>query len=206
MRATPGQWEETSFRDVFGEKQERNTKSCIRTPITVGKYAITKQSDQYHKSIASADVSSYWIIECGDFVYDPMSAYYGAIGRYDLVDPGIVSPAYRVLSLRNGFESDMIKHVIKSHYVRFQLEAYSSQNNQAGKRRLLHREAFGEVSFPCPEIDEQRRIAELLTAGSREVSLLSGLLDAIQRQKRGLMQQLLTEGRSARNAPRDLTG
>lgn len=191
-RVAQGAWSDVQFGDVFEKKQERNTALRVRTAITVGKYAITRQSDKYTKSVTSADVSNYWVIRPGDFVYDPMSAYYGAIGRYDLGEPGIVSPAYRVQTLKPGFDSDFIKYVLKTHYVRHQLEAYSSQNNQTGKRRLLQRDAFESVSFRCPSLGEQRRVAAVLVEGDREIELLTAQLLARRRQRKGLMRQLLT--------------
>ena len=42
------------------------------------------------------------------------------------------------------------------------------------------------------KLPEQRRIAEVLAACDRELDLLARKRDALQRQKRGLMQQLLT--------------
>jgi type I restriction enzyme S subunit len=49
-----------------------------------------------------------------------------------------------------------------------------------------------EVVFALPSIAEQHRIAEVLAACDRELDLLARKRDALQRQKRGLMQQLLT--------------
>jgi type I restriction enzyme, S subunit len=49
-----------------------------------------------------------------------------------------------------------------------------------------------EAIFALPSIAEQRRIVEALAACDRELDLLARKRDALQRQKRGLMQQLLT--------------
>lgn len=88
-------WSRCAFGDVFIERQDRNHALEADDVVTVGKYAIRRQSEHFTRSVASADLSSYWIISPGDFVYDPMSAYYGAIGRYGAKSDGIVSPAYR---------------------------------------------------------------------------------------------------------------
>lgn len=49
-----------------------------------------------------------------------------------------------------------------------------------------------EAVFTLPSMAEQRRIAEVLAACDHELDLLARKRDALQRQKRGLMQQLLT--------------
>lgn len=48
------------------------------------------------------------------------------------------------------------------------------------------------VELHIPPLDEQRRIAETLTIMQREIDVSHASLDALKRQKRGLMQKLLT--------------
>jgi len=45
---------------------------------------------------------------------------------------------------------------------------------------------------PCPSPDEQKAIAEALTASQQEIDLLKQLADKYKTQKRGLMQKMLT--------------
>ena len=46
--------------------------------------------------------------------------------------------------------------------------------------------------IPLPSLPEQRKIAAVLSACDREIELLHEKLDALKKQKKGLMQQLLT--------------
>ncbi|MBN1583575.1 MAG: restriction endonuclease subunit S, partial [Anaerolineae bacterium] len=48
------------------------------------------------------------------------------------------------------------------------------------------------VNILLPGLAEQIKIAIVLSACDREISLLGQKLDALQRQKKGLMRQLLT--------------
>lgn len=185
-------WLLTNFGEVFTERQERNDSLGASDVVTVGKYAIRKQSEHFKKSVASKDLSNYWIISPGDFVYDPMSAYYGALGRYEGVADGIVSPAYRVLQLKTNVLPLFMVHLLRSYHVRFLLETRSSQGNKEGKRRLLQREDFAAMEFKLPSVEVQKKIVEKLAVAEREVSLIGAKLECLNRQKRGLMQKLLT--------------
>ena len=49
-----------------------------------------------------------------------------------------------------------------------------------------------KLKIDLPTIEEQTAIAEVLTAADREIELAKEKLDRLRRQKRGLMQQLLT--------------
>lgn len=185
-------WPRCAFGEVFRERQDRNDGLNADDVVTVGKYAIRRQSEHFTRSVASADLSSYWIISPGDFVYDPMSAYYGAIGRYTAKSAGIVSPAYRVIRLSGTVDPDFMVHLLKSHHIRFLLETRSSQGNKEGKRRLLQRDEFEFIDFFMPPIEEQRRIVEALSHFEHELDLTEQELRLLTRQKRGLMQKLLT--------------
>lgn len=49
-----------------------------------------------------------------------------------------------------------------------------------------------KLKIDLPTIEEQTAIAEVLTAADREIELAKEKLERLRRQKRGLMQQLLT--------------
>ena len=51
---------------------------------------------------------------------------------------------------------------------------------------------LGNIKFMIPTYQEQTAIAEVLTAADREIELAKEKLERLRRQKRGLMQQLLT--------------
>jgi type I restriction enzyme S subunit len=159
--------------------------------VTVGKYAIRKQSEHFSRSVASNDQSNYWTISPGDFVYDPMSAYYGALGRYDGAQAGIVSPAYRAMRLVSGVNSDFVVYLLRSHHIRFLLETRSSQGNKEGKRRLLQRDEFARIEFNRPPIEIQSKIAQKLALFAQDVTTTEREIESLTSLKRGLMQKLL---------------
>ncbi len=185
-------WERSTFGEVFDERQDRNVGLGPDNVVTVGKYAIRMQSEHFTRSVASKDQSNYWTISPREFVYDPMSAYYGALGRYDGTQDGLVSPAYRVIRLTEDADSDFMVHLLRSHHIRFQLESRSSQGNKEGKRRLLQRDEFSGIEFNLPPIEVQWEISEKLALFRQDVKATERQLEALIHQKRGLMQKLLT--------------
>jgi type I restriction enzyme S subunit len=56
----------------------------------------------------------------------------------------------------------------------------------------LSADDFFNCQIAVPPLNEQRRIATLLQACDCEIELLTQKHDALQRQKKGLMQRLLT--------------
>jgi type I restriction enzyme S subunit len=62
----------------------------------------------------------------------------------------------------------------------------------AGRNRVLSKKDFGKLEAQLPSVAEQKKIAAVLNACDRELRLLNDQLAALQRQKQGLMQKLLT--------------
>lgn len=73
----------------------------------------------------------------------------------------------------------------------FKRRGTSSMVGSAGQKRV-QKDFIATYEIMLPSLPEQRRIAEVLAACDRELDLLARKRDALQRQKRGLMQQLLT--------------
>jgi len=51
---------------------------------------------------------------------------------------------------------------------------------------------FYGIRIPQPSYQEQRAIAEIFSSADREIDTLEKKLAALEKQKRGLMQKLLT--------------
>jgi type I restriction enzyme S subunit len=188
----PAAWDETTLGNIFTEVSVLNPGFGAERVITVGKYAIRRQVEHFTRSVASANLSNYQLLNPGDFVYDPMSAYYGAIGRYVGETPGIVSPAYTVIRLADGINPNFIEILLKSHHISFELQNRSSQGNREGKRRTLRSDEFSSVPFMLPPRKEQDRIAGIIGDVAMDLELTERARDALVKQKRGLMQKLLT--------------
>jgi type I restriction enzyme S subunit len=187
-----GTWGACTLGDIFSEIEHPNPGLGPHNVITVGKYAIRRQVDHFTRSVASATLENYQLLAPGDFVYDPMSAYYGAIGRYSGALPGIVSPAYTVIRLAEGVDPGFTEGLLKSHYIAFELQSRSSQGNREGKRRTPRSEEFSSIPFTLPPRFEQERISAVLEDVSRDLELTIQSRAALSKQKRGLMQKLLT--------------
>ena len=61
-----------------------------------------------------------------------------------------------------------------------------------GVRVRIYYEDLGDLVVELPPLDEQARIVEALDTGRREIAILEQQHDALAKQKRGLMQKLLT--------------
>lgn len=56
----------------------------------------------------------------------------------------------------------------------------------------LSKKDFEKIAFPCPLIEEQQKIAAVLSSADQEISTFQQKIDALKQEKKALMQQLLT--------------
>ena len=64
--------------------------------------------------------------------------------------------------------------------------------NTGSAQPKLNQEVCQNIPIPLPPLPEQKKIAEILSAWDRAIEQVGKLIDAKQRLKKGLMQQLLT--------------
>lgn len=62
----------------------------------------------------------------------------------------------------------------------------------AGRNRVLSKKDFLKLGIKIPPIEEQQKMAGILSAADQEVELLKQQLEKLKGQKKGLMQKLLT--------------
>lgn len=185
-------WREAELGEFFREFAKRNKANNDLTVLSCSTvYGIVPQEQIFSRRIASENTERYKIVERGDLVYDPMLLWDASIGFLEVVDRGIVSPAYSTFKFRegNGIRG-FFKPFIQTHYLREHYKFISQGTNV--RRRKAPTKAFLALKMKVPSNPEQRRIAAVLDACDREIDLLRRKRDALQQQKKGLMQRLLT--------------
>ena len=102
---------------------------------------------------------------------------------------GLVSPAYTVLQPKKKIINDFYRYYFKSYEFIGRL-AIAVIGIRDGKQ--ISYEDFCTLKLPCPTLQEQAAIADVLCTVDDEIALHQQKLAALRRQKQGLMQQLLT--------------
>lgn len=131
-------------------------------------------------------LGTYKKVEVGDYVIS-LRSFQGGI-EYSEYE-GIVSPAYTILKEIIPISKTFFK-------VYFKTETFISRLNtiiygiRDGKQ--ISFKDFATLKLPCPSVEEQNAIAQVLEIANLELKRYEAKLEALQLQKKGLMQQLLT--------------
>lgn len=132
------------------------------------------------------ETDSFKLVEKGDFVIS-LRSFQGGIEYSEY--KGLVSPAYTVLKPVRRISDSYYRHYFKSYDFIGHL-AVAVIGIRDGKQ--VSYEDFSFLKLPYPSFEEQEAIAEVLNDAGTELKLLEQKLSALQKQKKGLMQKLLT--------------
>jgi len=184
----PNTWREFELGDVFRERSQSGEENDRLLSITMNGGVIDRD-DVGRKDTSTDDKSKYKLILPGDIGYNTMRMWQGVSGLSAL--RGIISPAYTVVTpIPNRILGRYAAHLFKSRRMVFDFERYSQ--GLTSDTWNLKFPAFSKIRVFLPPTDDQEKLADTLDALTAEGSVIGKQVEALTRQKRGLMQKLLT--------------
>ena len=188
---SPTDWKRYTFGDIYTERKEPGSEELpllmvsIHSGVSDGE---VDEEDLPKKVKRIEDKSQYKKAVSGDLVFNMMRAWQGAIGTVRTT--GMVSPAYIVAK-----PNDKVYPLFMDYYTRTPQMINQINRQSYGVtdfRKRLYWDSFATIGCTLPPIEEQRKIAAILTTQDRVIELKEKHLAEKQRQKKYLMQQLLT--------------
>ena len=154
------------------------------------------QISYFNKTVASKDMSGYYLLKNGEYAYNKSySAGYdfGSVKRLDRYDMGALSTLYICFALKKH-DSDFIKAYFDS--LKWYREIYMISAEGARNHGLLNvptDEFFDTKHYIPQDLAEQRKIADFMIALERRIEAQQSLVDSLKKYKRGLVSQILKQ-------------
>jgi type I restriction enzyme, S subunit len=189
-----GEWREVTLGEVLTEHGLQGTGAEEVFSVSVHK-GLINQIEHLGRSFAAADTSHYNRVLPGDIVYtkSPTGDFpLGIIKQSKISQEVIVSPLYGVFTpatrplgviLDALFESPLAV----SNYLHPLVQKGAKNTIAITNRRFLE----GKLRLPMDQA-EQSAIAKVVEVSQAELTAMEAEIEAVTRQKRGLMQKLLT--------------
>lgn len=172
--------------EVFTNRSERNTGGLPVLSVTQNQGVVLRSSLDRRIAHYEGNIHTYKVVQTGDYVVS-LRSFQGGL-EYSPVS-GAVSPAYHVIHPIIAIDRSFYRHYFKSTDFVGRL-ATAVIGIRDGKQ--VNFTDFGFLRLPYPQIQDQERIGAILDACDEKLQLLRTQRTAIDRQKRGLMQRLLT--------------
>lgn len=187
----PVDWEEVLFSTLFTSTSDY-TDDLAQYPLyslTI-EDGITAKTERYERSHLVKKENSYKIVRPNDYAYNPMNIRFGAVARHKGNNAVAVSGYYDIFTTVH--ESDLA--FMDSFLTCGPMITYYNKVSTGSliEKQRVHFSDFLEFSIPLPPLEERKNIAELLIMQDQVIELKEKRLAEKQRQKKYLMQQLLT--------------
>lgn len=185
----PLTWDQISLADCIVPYEEKTSVANQYPVLTSSRKGLMLQTDYYsNRQVTTEDNVGYNIIPFGYITFRSRSDD----GRFkfnqnSIIDRGIISYFYPVFTFSDGVSCEFLLQLL-NHTIYKKMFPYAEGTAQ----QVLSLKKLGRFKYPVPQIHEQQKIATVLSSQDKLVELKEKLLAEKQRQKKYLMQQLLT--------------
>ena len=166
---------------------ERSTEVNQHQVLSSTVKGIFSQKEYFNKDIASEDNKGYKVARIGHVVLSPQNLWMGNINHNNRFDIGIVSPSYKVYSIREGFNPIFIASLLKTKKALYEYRLASEQGASI-VRRNLNVEAFMAIKFRIPDSRQQDSLSMAINAINAKLNNEQAILKQLTTQKSGLLE------------------
>lgn len=191
-----GEWREKKLNEVFSRVTRKNAENNQNVLTISAQYGLISQLEFFKKSVASSDVTGYYLLHKGEFAYNKSSSQgrpVGAIKPLRLYDKGVVSTLYICFKCNNPEEIDFWEQYFDAGILDSEILSIAQEGaRNHGLLNISTGDFFGlNVILPTPP--EMKKIAECLSSFDDVITAAENELDSLKAHKKGLMQQLFPQ-------------
>ena len=190
-------WIAEKLTDFADRVTRKNSQNQTDLPLTISsKDGLVDQVSYFNKTVASKDMSGYYLLLNGEYAYNKSYSVgydFGSIKRLDRYPMGALSTLYICFALKKH-DSDFIKAYFDS--LKWYREIYMISAEGARNHGLLNvpTDEFFETKHYLPQnLNEQRKIADFIITLERRIDAQQSLVDNLKKYKRGAMRAIFSD-------------
>ena len=189
-------WKAEKLSDFAERVTRKNTNNETNLPLTISsKDGLVDQICYFNKTVASKDMSGYYLLKNGEYAYNKSYSVgydFGSVKRLDRYDMGALSTLYICFGLKKH-NSDFIKAYFDS--LKWYREIYMISAEGARNHGLLNvptDEFFNTKHYIPMDSAEQRKIADFMIALEHRIEAQQSLVDNLKKYKRGVVDGIFS--------------
>ena len=173
----------------------KNKDSKCSLVLTIAaQYGLVNQESFFNKSVASENLSGYYLLHKGEFAYNrSYSAGYdwGAVKRLDNYDEGVLSTLYICFKINETIvDSDYLAYYFESTKWHRGLSDIAGEGARNHGLLNVSITDYFNTKHRFPVIEEQKAIAKMLNTITEKEKKATLLEECYQKQKQYLLRQM----------------
>ena len=149
--------------------------------------AVPRDLINYQISVTDKSVSSYKVVEKGDFIIS-LRSFQGGIEYSEY--KGICSPAYIILRPKREIQDYFFKYYLKTYRY---IQHLQSKLEGIRDGKMISFKYFSEIKLPFPSLIEQKKIADFLIQIDNRITQLSEKKEYLELYKKGITQKIFSQ-------------
>lgn len=189
-------WDEKALSEIAARVTRKNKGNQTDIPLTISSLdGLVDQRDYFKKTVASKDMSGYFLLRNGEFAYNKSYSVgfdYGSIKRLDKYPCGALSTLYICFGLKPNVKVDSgyLAHYFDSQKWNPEVAAICAEGARNHGLLNVPTADFFDINIAVPSLPEQRKIADCLISLDDVIVKAKDELDAWRELKKGLLQQM----------------
>jgi Restriction endonuclease S subunits len=183
-----GEWKIAEIGDFLQESRIPSKTNDPSKRLTV-RLNLKGIEPREFRGTEAVESTAHFVRAAGQFIYGKQNIHKGAFGiipkSLDAYETSQDLPAFDFTS---SCESAWFYHYMSQEHFFSSLE---EKMTGTGSKRL-NPKTFFKIKIRCPSIEEQQKISAVLSTADQEIFTLQQKLEALKKEKKALMQQLLT--------------
>ena len=188
------EWHKYALSDFATRITRRNKNNESSLPLTISaQYGLVDQITFFNKTVASVDLSGYYLLYNGDFAYNKSYSNdyaWGAVKRLDKYEKGCLSSLYFVFHPTDKVDSDYLTHYFETskwHKGISDIAGEGARNH--GLLNMAVDDYFATKHY-LPSLSEQKKIACFLNLRTKRIEIQNKIISKYETLIKGIRHRV----------------
>ncbi len=189
-----------SLSEIADRVKRKNSENQTDIPLTIASIeGLVDQRTYFGKTVASKDMSGYYLLQNGEFAYNKSySKGYpvGSIKRLDKYEQGALSTLYICFALKEDADvtSDyLVQYFNSPAWYEAVNEVCAEGARNHGLLNVSPDDFFATTHHFAPTKAEQEKVATFLSLYDQKIETQIAKVDALETRRKGLLQQIFSQ-------------
>ena len=184
------EWHKYALSDFVTRITRRNKNNESSLPLTISaQYGLVDQITFFNKTVASVDLSGYYLLYNGDFAYNKSYSNdyaWGAVKRLDKYEKGCLSSLYFVFRPTDKVDSDYLTHYFETNKWHKGISDIAGEGARNHGLLNMAVDDYFATKHYLPSLSEQKKIACFLNLITKRIEIQNKIISKYETLIKGL--------------------
>lgn len=195
LRFNDKQYQWYILNEFVTRVSRKNVNNISILPLTISaQYGLVDQISFFNKTVASKDMSGYYLLKNGEFAYNKSYSKdypWGAIKRLDLYDMGCLSTLYICFKCNKSIvDSNYLVHYFESTKWHRQVSNIAGEGARNHGLLNIAVNDFFNTKHAIPPIENQKKIAKFLDLIEEKIQTQIKIINDYYSLKKAIIQHI----------------